>query len=72
MPIILRTRNPTRQARRFDARFALKAQFVEVQKELTKVILLNQKADENDEAISLKKAKTTTLSYKVKRKVPLT
>lgn len=47
--------NPTRWAGRFDAMFALKVRFVDVQKALTKTILLNSKADERNEAILLKK-----------------
>lgn len=53
--ITLKTLNPTRWAGRYDAVFALKMQFVEVQKGLTKTILLNCKSDEINRAISLKK-----------------
>lgn len=42
----LKTMNPSRWAGRFDAMFALKIRFVDVQKALTKTILLNSKADE--------------------------
>lgn len=53
--VTLKTMNPTRWAGRFDAMFALKVRFVDVQKALTKTILLNSKTDERNEAILLKK-----------------
>jgi hypothetical protein len=53
--ITLKTLNPTRWAGCYNAIFALKVRFVEVQKALTKTILLNCKSDERNEAISLKK-----------------
>ena len=52
--VTLKTLSPTRWAGRFDAIFALKVRFVEVQKALIKTILLNFKADERNEAILLK------------------
>ena len=53
--ITLKTLNPTRWAGRYEAVFALKVRFIEVQKALTKTILLSNKSDERNEAISLKK-----------------
>ena len=47
--------NPTKWAGRYDAIFALKVRLVEVQKALTKTILLNCKSDDRNEAFSLKK-----------------
>lgn len=54
-PVTLKTLNPTRWAGRFDAIFALKVRFIEIQKALTKTILLSSKANERNEAILLKK-----------------
>ena len=53
--IKLKTLIPTRWAGRYDAIFALKIRFVEVQKALAKTILLSCKAEEKNEAMSLKK-----------------
>ncbi|XP_026483030.1 zinc finger MYM-type protein 1-like [Ctenocephalides felis] len=53
--VTLKTLNPTRWAGRYDAVFALKVRFVEVQKALAKTILFSCKSDERNEAVSLKK-----------------
>ncbi|XP_026481919.1 zinc finger MYM-type protein 1-like [Ctenocephalides felis] len=53
--VTLKILNPTRWAGRYDAVFALKVRFVEVQKALAKTILFNCKPDERNEAVSLEK-----------------
>uniref|UniRef100_A0A2H1W7G9 SFRICE_021061 n=1 Tax=Spodoptera frugiperda TaxID=7108 RepID=A0A2H1W7G9_SPOFR len=54
-PVTLKTLNPTRWAGRFDAIFDLIVRFIEIQKALTKTILLCSKANERNQAILLKK-----------------
>ena len=47
--------NLTRWAGRYDAVFALKVRFCDVQKALAQIILCRSKADERNEATALKK-----------------
>lgn len=53
--LLIKKLNPTRWAGRYEAVFALKIRFVEIQKALTKVILCSSKLDEKNEAEGIKK-----------------
>lgn len=53
--LLIKKLNPTRWAGRYEAVFALKIRFVEIQKALTKVILCSSKLDERNEAEGIKK-----------------
>ncbi|KAL4154133.1 hypothetical protein QTP88_001966 [Uroleucon formosanum] len=52
--LVIKKLNPTRWAGRYDAVFAFKVRFVEIQKGLTKVILCSSKVDEQNEAEGIK------------------
>jgi len=53
--LVIKKLNPKRWAGRYDAVFAFKVRFVEIQKALTKVILRSSKVDEQNEAEGIKK-----------------
>ncbi|KAE9522395.1 hypothetical protein AGLY_017226 [Aphis glycines] len=53
--LLIKKLNPTRWAGHYEAVFALKIRFVEIQKALTKVILCSSKLDEKNEAEGIKK-----------------